>query len=1033
VSRVVHRTGPRYVDALRLLGADDSRVIAVADTLTGIAAKTVPLPGLSQLLSLHTEVTAYARRMLRGLRDQLTGIGRHTRTERIAAAHTIIVGVAYVEALRGIDVEQGTASRLAARIQRQLDSPVPMPGADLAFEAVVTGLLDFYRGFSYQGVDGDPDVLVAGQLAFAAVERYQELYRKLAVDVPEFALWANMTDHQATRQELRTGLAAIATLLAATRAGRDVDARRTELADRYARALTRPVLTIDEAPDGIVLPTLSEAYIDPCCRIATADSASRLAQDSWWSEQPLVSDTGRLLASYLTSPPAVEAPLLVLGQPGSGKSELTQMLAARLPANDFMSIRVELRAVPADASIQEQIERALYQDLGERLSWPDLSRGSGDALPVVLLDGFDELLQATGVSQADYLEKASEFQQREAELGRPVAVIITSRTVVADRVRVPEGCLVLRIEPFTDEQVGRWLDVWNRGNAARDRRLGLSPLTAEVALANPGLARQPLLLMMLALYDATDNALQRAPDGIENAQLYERLLSSFARREVQKHHRSLTPAQEDEEVETEMRRLGAVAIAIFNRAQQFVVERDLDYDLPYLLAPRELAERTAAGFEQPLSPSQLVVGRFFFVHESRAIRTTGEREASFEFLHATFQEFLVARSIVNGMLELADEHETRARRRHPGELDAGFFYALLSFSVISERTPTVDFTRDLLGQLTAEQRATCRQLLIDLLHDAHYAHPTWSFGDYEPVRLSLPRRSAKFSANLTLLVLLLSSAAFYAAELFPRWENPAIAWQQHARLWDAELRSEEFDNLRELIRVSWHEPNPPMIGPEDGSPVTLTSVFGAFRPLAKYQAIQVAADGYIGHSWRNHAFLHGWHWVVQSELSMAPYLEYVHGDHTFVDPRDVDTGLDTLAGILFRLRLSSVTTQSQETRAHLYTLLDLFLKKASPLGSAPDPRHLLYRQLREDSIDDPDFAAQMLTRLGHPDPLAADWFLDIYTTICRFHGLGRALDLLSKAETNSPTYVDWNAIRAALTPASAAESPDDPARDPDAP
>jgi hypothetical protein len=58
VSRVVHRTGPRYVDALRLLGADDSRVIAVADTLTGIAAKTVPLPGLSQLLSLHTEVTA---------------------------------------------------------------------------------------------------------------------------------------------------------------------------------------------------------------------------------------------------------------------------------------------------------------------------------------------------------------------------------------------------------------------------------------------------------------------------------------------------------------------------------------------------------------------------------------------------------------------------------------------------------------------------------------------------------------------------------------------------------------------------------------------------------------------------------------------------------------------------------------------------------------------------------------------------------------------------------------------------------------
>ena len=41
----------------------------------------------------------------------------------------------------------------------------------------------------------------------------------------------------------------------------------------------------------------------------------------------------------------------------------------------------------------------------EHLTWPDLVAAAGDALPVVMLDGFDELLQATGVSQSDYLEK----------------------------------------------------------------------------------------------------------------------------------------------------------------------------------------------------------------------------------------------------------------------------------------------------------------------------------------------------------------------------------------------------------------------------------------------------------------------------------------------------------------------------------------------------------------------------------------------------------------------------------------------------
>src|SRR4029079_17366911 len=84
--------------------------------------------------------------------------------------------------------------------------------------------------------------------------------------------------------------------------------------------------------------------------------------------------------------------------------------------------------------------------------------------------------------------------------------------------RLPAGALAVRLEPFDDAQIGRWLAVWNRTNA------GLEPLTADVVLRFRALAEQPLLLLMLALYDATDSALQDGAATLDDGQLYERLL-----------------------------------------------------------------------------------------------------------------------------------------------------------------------------------------------------------------------------------------------------------------------------------------------------------------------------------------------------------------------------------------------------------------------------------------------------------------------------------------------------------------------------
>jgi hypothetical protein len=112
----------------------------------------------------------------------------------------------------------------------------------------------------------------------------------------------------------------------------------------------------------------------------------------------------------------------------------------------------------AEDGIQEQIEYAIRAATGEHLPWPRVAGAAGGALLVVLLDGFDELLRTTSMSQSDYPAEGGPFQQREADQDRPVVVLVTSRTAVADRARHPEGAVALRLEPFRPDQAQSWLD-----------------------------------------------------------------------------------------------------------------------------------------------------------------------------------------------------------------------------------------------------------------------------------------------------------------------------------------------------------------------------------------------------------------------------------------------------------------------------------------------------------------------------------------------------------------------------------------------
>ena len=112
---------------------------------------------------------------------------------------------------------------------------------------------------------------------------------------------------------------------------------------------------------------------------------------------------------------------------------------------------------------------------------------------------------------------------------------------------------------------------------------GMRPLPARVALNHRELAEQPLLLLMLALYDAETNILQRRWAELGRTDLYGRLLREFARREIGKHSGVLPESDMERAVEAELLRLSVVAFAMFNRRSQWVSETDLDSDLSVLL------------------------------------------------------------------------------------------------------------------------------------------------------------------------------------------------------------------------------------------------------------------------------------------------------------------------------------------------------------------------------------------------------------------------------------------------------------------
>ncbi|MEU6866290.1 hypothetical protein ABZ924_24030 [Streptomyces sp. NPDC046876] len=618
------------------------------------------------------------------------------------------------------------------------------------------------------------------ELAHLSLRRYEALHAAVTWDSPELRLTSETydPDEEAERQQAtadRVGLIGLGVHLKEFAHADPATARQREL-------LRAPIAAADGA--GPVIPSLAAGYVNPAFRVAGPPADWRLSADTWWEGRPLREDIAGFLAAHLLSHQATQAPLLVLGHPGSGKSLLMKLIAARLPQSEFSCLHVELRHVPAELDVQGQLEWALFRSSGCRATWPD-ALPSGEAVRVVLLDGLDELLQA-GAGRLDmsrqwrYLRSIEQLQQHEYELGRPVIFIVTSRTVVADQVLTPTAATVLRLEPFDDARIVCWLEVWQATNRRYFAAHNVEPLSWDVVRPYRDLARHSLLLLMLALYDATGNSLRRLGGrDIRRVDLYERLLVEFVRRQVVKHDDPLPPSAEAEAVEKELGRLGAIAIGMFNRRSQSLTAGEADHDLGGLLGE--------AG-------SALLFGRFFFVHEAQAV-VAEERLRSYEFLHATFGEYLVARLVCD---ELGRMRAGAERGAAAGGDDA-VLRALLSFVPLSDRTQVLDTLRELAGPSGPRWHRGLPGLLRTLFHTDDRASDGLSDVTYRPAPRRRTEQDAVYEANLLLLALVVEDGV--RAADFLAVADPVERWWRCAQFWRSQFGEASWEAFARSVSV----------------------------------------------------------------------------------------------------------------------------------------------------------------------------------------------------------------------------------------
>jgi hypothetical protein len=109
------------------------------------------------------------------------------------------------------------------------------------------------------------------------------------------------------------------------------------------------------------------------------------------------------------------------------------------------------------------------------IQWARLARHLKQKPALILFDGYDELLQATGKVFSDYLRNIQRFQEEEAVQQRPTRAIVTSRMTLIDKAEIPKGATIIRLLDFDKQKQQQWISIWNATNASYFQQKNVKP------------------------------------------------------------------------------------------------------------------------------------------------------------------------------------------------------------------------------------------------------------------------------------------------------------------------------------------------------------------------------------------------------------------------------------------------------------------------------------------------------------------------------------------------------------------------------
>lgn len=546
--------------------------------------------------------------------------------------------------------------------KRIIDRPLLIPNPIDGLDETKTGLKKFYglltdqfRSFvdklsyyeSLRGHQKEKFDAYLREIPKLAVNCYQAQYYQLAADFPDFFVFSNQKEHSDIQRSIDVGfrkitekIPHIAELYSESLAYQALE----QLHNHYNSQIEASLVNKSEmhlSITGMSFPKKVDVFIpQPFQALIYTQGIHLEHTDKWIKRQ----DLGKFVADTLRSPQLGMQPLLILGDPGAGKTMLSHMLAARILNHEYHVIIVHLRDVVAEAEIYQQIDRALELSLdGTNCNWSDIRTAKLSKPILLIFDGYDELLQASGKTHRNYIEKIAEFQKNCIETHKKtVRTIVTSRIILIDKASIPEQTPVIRLDEFNSSQVMKWCEIWNSENASYFASTDLEEFSVSEESKAWKLAKQPLLLLMLALFDSNKNAL-RDNENLDETQLYYSLITDFIQREQLKDatFREIQPSDQNIRVDDALKRISIAAIGMYNRNEVYIHSNQLQVDLCKLQCNNSQSE---------LLESDKLLGSFFFIHHAEATRQENrdlEITRSYAFLHNTFGEFLAAHYMVS--------------------------------------------------------------------------------------------------------------------------------------------------------------------------------------------------------------------------------------------------------------------------------------------------------------------------------------------------------------------------------------------------